>query len=58
MNAKKRKIIQIETTKENKNNYAVVYALCNDGTVWFLEMSKGGVWKQLPKPKAKAKIDK
>ena len=58
MNAKKRKIIQIETTKENKNNYAVVYALCNDGTVWFLEMSNDGVWKQLPKPKAKAKIDK
>lgn len=43
----KRKIIQIATSSEGENTYAVLYCLCNDGTLWKRVTKKGADFEQV-----------
>ncbi len=43
-----RKIIQIATTTGTEGGCDFVYALCDDGTLWYLYNQTGATWRDLP----------
>jgi hypothetical protein len=45
---KGRKIIQITPMTETAFRQAVLFALCDDGTVWTLPLKEGGKWMECP----------
>lgn len=46
------RIVQIVAVPENEYNNAGLYALCEDGSLWLLIITreKGGIWKRIPQP--------
>ena len=42
-----RRIVQISAVPENAEYYGMIYALCNDGTVWGI-LEGGAHWDDLP----------
>ena len=43
-----RKVIQIAANSEGDTTDALVFALCDDGTMWGRQIVMDGVWVQLP----------
>jgi hypothetical protein len=44
-----RKIIQIAIDQTNSGNYSpVIYALCDDGSLWSRQDLPGKAWERLP----------
>jgi hypothetical protein len=44
-----RKPIQIAVSPEaTENQIGLVYALCDDGTIWFIPEKSGAEWQPLP----------
>lgn len=43
-----RKIVQLSTHPETKLELGVMYALCDDGSVWRMFLDGEGRWQQLP----------
>jgi hypothetical protein len=45
-----RKVVQIEATRESKNCYSCLYALCNDDSIFEIAFRPGipDQWRQLP----------
>lgn len=44
-----RKVIQIAATDAAGNKSSIVYALCDDGTMWVGYWARGGFeWEQIP----------
>lgn len=44
----KRKPVQLAVRPGNEDWNPVVYALCDDGTIWSLLDGVGGGWQELP----------
>lgn len=43
----KRKIIQVSVAPESDHYPELIYALCNDGTIWKLDIKYGDGWIEI-----------